>query len=147
LWHPIGHSTNEVLAWRAALERHGIRQPFKQAHREIYVLTDAERTTDVYSNRFAAHVLRQHQVNALATARGWRNKLRMRVDESYPPATRELSAWGLRAEFWIEGLGTDYGVDTNESGAYLRIATDQVRFYRVGAAQNWAHAGGGGYQN
>jgi hypothetical protein len=147
LWHPIGHATADVLAWRATLERHGVRQPFKQAHREIYVLTDAERTTDVYSNRFAAHVLRQHQVNALATARGWRNKLRMMVDDSYPPATRELPAWGLRAEFWIEGIGTDYGADTNESGAYLRIATDQVRFYRTGAAQNWAHAGGGGYHN
>jgi hypothetical protein len=145
LWHPIGHPTNDVLAWRATLERHGIRQPFKQAHREIYLLTDAERTTAVYSNRFAAHVLRQHQLNALANARGWRNKLRMMVDDSYPPATRELPAWGLRAEFWIEGIGTDYGTDTNESGAYLRVATDQVRFYRTGAAHNSAHAGGGGY--
>src|SRR4029453_15307937 len=35
--------------------------------------------------------------------------------------------------------------DTNESGAFLRVLTDQVRFYRVGAAQNLAHASGGGY--
>jgi hypothetical protein len=55
------------------------------------------------------------------------------------------SIWGLRAEYWIEGIGTDYGADTNESGAYLRVVTDQVRFYRMPAAPNSAHAGGGGY--
>jgi hypothetical protein len=65
-----GCSADEVLAWRSCLERHAVRQPFKQAHREVYVLTDAERATRTYSNRFAAHVLRQHQFNALCGARG-----------------------------------------------------------------------------
>ena len=145
LWHPIGRPMDDVLAWRTFLERHQLRQPFKQAHRELYVLTDAERRTNTYSNRFAAHVLRQHQFNALCANRGWKNKLRLMVDDSYTPASRELPQWGLRAEFWIEGIGDGYGTDTNDSGAYLRIATDQVRFYRTGAAQNYAHAGGGGY--
>ncbi|HEX3128330.1 MAG TPA: DUF4132 domain-containing protein, partial [Thermoanaerobaculia bacterium] len=54
LWHPLGSSPEQVLAWRRALEDWGIVQPFKQAHREIYVLTDAERQTATYSNRFAA---------------------------------------------------------------------------------------------
>ena len=36
---------DEVLAWREWLERHEVRQPFKQAHREVYLLTDAERRT------------------------------------------------------------------------------------------------------
>jgi hypothetical protein len=145
LWHPIGREVTETLAWRAFLEQHAIRQPFKQAHREVYLLTDAERRTGTYSNRFAGHVLRQHQFNALCAARGWRNKLRLLVDDSYPPARRDLPHWGLRAEYWIEGIGDDYGRDTNESGAFLRIATDQVRFYRIGAVENSAHAGGGGY--
>jgi hypothetical protein len=145
LWHPIARSVDEVSAWRGCLERHEIRQPFKQAHREVYVLTDAERATRTYSNRFASHVLRQHQFNALCANRGWRNKLRLMVDDSYPPAFRELPAWGLRAEFWIEGIGDDYGTDTADSGAYLRVASDQVRFYRTEAAHNDAHAGGGGY--
>src|SRR5262249_46965382 len=61
LWHPIMSTADEVLAWRLWLERHTVTQPFKQAHREIYVLTDAERATDTYSERFAQHVLRQHQ--------------------------------------------------------------------------------------
>jgi hypothetical protein len=47
--------------WRDWLERHGVTQPCKQAHREVYLLTDAECTTGTYSNRFAAHVPRQHQ--------------------------------------------------------------------------------------
>jgi hypothetical protein len=145
LWHPIDRATDEVLAWRAWLVRHEVRQPFKQAHRELYPLTDAERRTATYSNRFAAHVLRQHQFNALCAARGWKNKLRLMVDDSYPPASRDLPQWGRRAEYWIEGIGDEYGVDTNDSGAYLRVATDQVRFYRTAAAPNFAHAGGGGY--
>ena len=145
LWHPIGRPVDDVLAWRRWIEVHEIRQPFKQAHREVYLLTDAERRTETYSNRFAAHVLRQHQYNALCAARGWNNKLRMMVDDTYPPTYRELTHWGLRAEYWVEGAGTDYGTDTNESGAYLRVVTDQVRFYRLDAAQNAAHAGGGGY--
>ncbi|WP_422733278.1 DUF4132 domain-containing protein [Micromonospora sp. WMMD558] len=146
LWHPIGRDVAEVLAWRAWLERHGVVQPFKQAHREVYLLTAAEERTGVYSNRFAAHVLRQHQFHALAAVRGWRNRLRLMVDDDYPPATRELPEWGLRAEFWVEGAGDDYGVDTSESGAYLRVVTDQVRFYPVHAPENLAHAGGGGYE-
>jgi hypothetical protein len=145
LWHPVASNVEQITAWRRRLEELEITQPFKQAHRELYLLTDAERNTHTYSNRFAAHVLRQHQFNALCAARGWRNKLRLMVDDAYPPATRDLPQWGLRAEFWIEGIGQDYGTETNESGVYLRLSTDQVRFYRTEAARNLAHAGGGGY--
>jgi hypothetical protein len=145
LWHPIGRPTTEVLAWREWLERHQIRQPFKQAHREVYVLTDAERNTRVYSNRFAAHIVKQHQYNALCGIRGWKNQLRLMVDSSYPPTTRDLPPWGLRAEFWVEGAGDQYGTDTNETGTYLYLATDQVRFYPQGAPEVYAHASGGGY--
>ncbi|MFL5243736.1 MAG: hypothetical protein ACJ8FY_16660 [Gemmataceae bacterium] len=67
------------------------------------------------------------------------------VDDVFPPASKDLPKWGLRAEFWVEGIGQDYGTDTNESSAFLRLATDQVRFYRTEAARNLAHAGGGGY--
>ncbi len=146
LWHPIGRAIDDVLAWRDWLERREVVQPFKQAHREIYLLTDAEIRTGTYSNRFAAHVLKQHQFNALCAARGWKNKLRLMVDDSYPPATRTLSAWGLRAEFWIEGAGDEHGRDTNDSGVFLYLATDQVRFYSVESPQLRAHASGGGYE-
>lgn len=145
LWHPLDGTTEEILDWREWLVAHEIQQPFKQAYREIYLLTDAERATRVYSNRFAAHIIRQHQFNALCAARGWKNQLRLMVDDSYPPAQRLLPAWGLRAEYWVEGAGDEYGQDTNETGTYLYLTTDQVRFYPLDAAQHYAHAGGGGY--
>jgi hypothetical protein len=147
LWHPAGRTADEITDWRQRLEELKIVQPFKQAYREIYLLTDAERNTRTYSNRFAAHVIKQHQFNALCAARGWKNKLRLMVDDSYPPASKELPEWGLRAEFWIEGIGDDYGTDTNDAGTYLRLSTDQVRFYQLHAAINYAHAGGGGYES
>ncbi|MBL8182821.1 MAG: DUF4132 domain-containing protein [Blastocatellia bacterium] len=145
LWHPLDESTDGVLKWRDLLDRYAIRQPFKQAHREIYLLTDAERNTNVYSNRYAAHILKQHQFNALCAARRWKNSLRLMVDDEYPPAMRALPKWDLRAEFWIEGVGAEYGQDTNEAGTYLYLASDQVRFYPQTARPNAAHAGGGGY--
>ena len=144
-WHPVFCQADEVRAWRNWFEQHQVKQPFKQAHREIYLLTDAERQTQVYSNRFASHILRQHQFNALAAERGWRNQLRLMVDDSYEPASLELPHWNLRAEFWIEGAGDDYQIDTNEVGTYLRLATDQVRFYQMNTSRHLAHAGGGGY--
>jgi hypothetical protein len=147
LWHPMSRSSDEVLAWREFIQKHEIRQPFKQAYREVYPLTEAERRTHTYSNRFASHIIRQHQFNALCLARGWKNKLRLMVDDSYPPASKFLPQWNLRAEYWIEGIGDDYGQDTNESGTYLRLSTDQVRFYRIDASENHAHAGGGGYSS
>ncbi|MGW0709331.1 DUF4132 domain-containing protein [Streptomyces sp. NPDC002643] len=145
LWHPVGRDPSEVVAWRDWLERHGITQPFKQAHREVYLLTDAERATGTYSNRFAAHILRQHQFNSLAAIRGWRNRLRLSVDDVAPPATRELPRWGLRAEYWIEGDGHEFGEDLTDSGSFLRLRTDQVRFYPIEAPENQAPCWGGAY--
>jgi hypothetical protein len=146
LWHPIGSPLDLVLAWRNWLDIHRVRQPFKQAHREIYVLTEAERLTRVYSNRFAAHILRQHQYHALCAARAWKDPLRLMVDSDFPPSSRSLPAWGLRAEFWVEGAGETFGLDTNATGTYLHLVTDQVRFYPIQAQQHEAHARGGGYR-
>ena len=71
--------------------------------------------------------------------------MRLLVDAEYPPASRWLPNWNLRAEFWIEGIGDDHGTDTNDTGVYHRVSTDQVRFYPLDASQAAAHAGGGGY--
>jgi hypothetical protein len=145
LWHPIGLPMDDVLSWRGFLERHEIRQPFKQAHREVYPLTDAERRTGTYSNRFAAHVLRQHQFHALCAVRGWKDQLRLMVDATVPPPTKRLPQWGLRAEFWVEGAGDQPGTDTTDTGTFLYLTTDQVRFYAIDAPQREVHVMGGGY--
>src|SRR5262249_42759766 len=89
LWHPLSASVDQVQAWRIWLEAHHVSQPFKQAHREIYVLTPAERQTETYSNRFAAHIIRQHQFLALCHERGWRYQLQGGWDSANIP-TLEL---------------------------------------------------------
>jgi hypothetical protein len=147
LWHPIVANAEDVRRWRAWLAAHGVTQPFKQAHREIYPLTPAEQTTRVYSNRFAAHVLKQHQFHALAQGRGWKDALRLMVDDEVEAPSLDIPAFGLRAEFWVEGAGTEYGTDTNETGTYLRLVTDQVRFYRAGTPVSHGHVMGGGFRS
>jgi hypothetical protein len=124
-WHPAMQSTGDVLAWRNRLESLGVTQPFKQAHREIYLLTDAERQTDTYSNRFAAHVLRQHQFATLCQQRGWTYRLQGGFDSHNTP-TLDLPRWNLQAEYWVESPGNVE--DLSDSGIYLHVATDQVRF-------------------
>lgn len=124
LWHPIESSPETVLQWRVWLETHGIVQPFKQGHREIYILTDAERNTHTYSNRFAAHILRQHQFAALCRQRGWKYHLMGQWDSHNIPA-RDLSRWNLSVEFWVEESNN---TPISDSYVYLYISTDQVRF-------------------
>src|SRR5262249_12028183 len=41
LWHPINSDLKAVVSWRNWLDEHEVTQPFNQAYREIYVLTDA----------------------------------------------------------------------------------------------------------
>ena len=47
LWHPLGAPPADVLRWRQSLEAHGIVQPFKQAHGEVYLLVFSEIMRDV----------------------------------------------------------------------------------------------------
>jgi hypothetical protein len=126
LWHPIGFPSETIVAWRRWLEDHQICQPFKQAHREVYILTDAELATSTYSNRFAAHILGQHQFVALATQRAWKYTFMGGFDAQSTP-TLELPAWNLVAEFWVDPTG-----ELADSGVSRYLATDQVRFLRDG---------------
>ena len=129
LWHPIGRPVAHVLAWRKRLADLGIVQPFKQAHREVYYVTDAERTTGVYSNRFAGHILRQHQMMTLARLNNWNVTHRIWADvRNDEPTHLVIPAWNIVAELWTEGAGGD-DPQVSDSQAYLFISTDQVRFY------------------
>lgn len=123
LWHPIDSTTAEVLAWRLWLEDRSIGQPFKQAHREIYLLTDAERVTNNYSNRFAAHIIRQHQFASLCQQRGWNFSLIGGFDSHSIPMC-DLPYWDLQIEFWVD-IAIE---DLSDSYIYLYLSTDQVRF-------------------
>jgi len=135
LWHPLYGDLTEVKAWRDWLEARELSQPFKQAHREIYLLTEAERTTGTYSNRFAAHLIKQHQFAMLCHQRGWRYTLQGDWDSANTP-TIDLPQWDLRAEFWVEGVAEAGNLlergDITHHGVYVYLSTDQVRFYRAG---------------
>jgi hypothetical protein len=102
-----------------------LSQPFKQAFREIYLLTPAEEETRLYSNRFAAHVLRYQQTFALMKERRWGTSYLGGWDGGYHgEAKRDFPGHGLRAVFFH-----DHADDTGDRVAYC--TTDQVRFQRI----------------
>jgi Domain of unknown function (DUF4132) len=129
LWHPIHAAPADVLAWRKRIIALGLTQPFKQVYREVYLVTDAERRTELYSNRFAAHILRQSQFRALGKAREWSVPLEGAWDPGHAgPAHRKLPSHGLRAEFLTGGVDGDLGGDGGTYGAYALVASDRIRF-------------------
>ena len=128
LWHPM-HSVDEVAQWRKRLIDLQLTQPFKQAHREVYVLADAERASVHYSNRFAGHIIRQSQFRALAGHRGWSTRLIGPWDGGDSTKTTRPLANGIRAEFWLGAANTDDANSVGETGWHY-LSTDQVRFYR-----------------
>jgi hypothetical protein len=121
------HTADDIRAWRTFLEVNHIRQPFKQAHRELYLLTDAELQTGTYSNRFAGHIIRQHQFLALCHDRGWKALLQGSWDPGTDPTpTLDLPRHNLHAQFYVEATP---GAGLELTGAAY-LSTDQVRFYR-----------------
>ncbi|MGW2524495.1 DUF4132 domain-containing protein [Streptomyces sp. NPDC001617] len=132
LWHPLRSEPDTVRAWRDLLIERRIRQPFKQAFREIYLLTPAEEQTRVYSNRFAAHLVHYRKMFALFRARGWKSDLLGPWDGGDgDEAERTLGAGEWRVRFfhtWADWAGDDE-----------LASTDQVRFaHRVEGA--WREA-------
>jgi len=131
LWHPVQGDVDEVRAWREFFLDKNIAQPLKQAFREVYLLTDAEINTRTYSNRMAAHILKQHQFNSLAKTRGWKYSLLGAYDDGRDNeiASIKLPDYGLRAEYWVNEVNADNAM--NDTGIWLYIATDQVRFVKM----------------
>jgi hypothetical protein len=128
LWHPARAATAEVQGWRDRLVSDDLIQPFKQAYREIYVLTPAEQATRLYSNRFAAHILRYQQTFALMKQRNWTTNFLGPHDGGYNGrARREFADAGLTAAF------DHYPVDMDRGDIYVDLcSTDRVFFFRTG---------------
>lgn len=134
LWHPIRATTEEILAWREFVTGRWLRQPFKQAFREIYLLTPAELETVTYSNRFAAHIVRYPQLYALFKTRGWQANFLGRHDGGYQGEARGTFAEGeWRARFYHDSADEDFDYRPDYA------ATDQVRFERR-AGRAWHQA-------
>lgn len=132
LWHPLDSDPALRDAWRLRLMAKGIVQPFRQVWRETYALTEAERETATYSNRFAGHVLRQHQLMALAHANDWKATHRTGFDTpDDEPLHIRLPDVGLQAEYWTGAAGVDG--PTTDHGAYLYLVTDRLKFHALDA--------------
>ena len=139
LWHPLSSDEAEVQQWRERIFAAGVRQPFRQAFREFYQVTDDERQTRGYSNRFAGVLMRQHQFASLCRERGWNYRLMGSGFDGGNVPNRKIDPWKMHVEFYVDlppdrdpallqsGLGEQSG-----SGINLFISSDQVRFYREG---------------
>lgn len=106
LWHPLTAPPEQVAAWRETLAECEIQQPFKQAYREVYPLTPAERDSGFISLRFAGHVARNKQLYALLKDRGWQTPLLGPWDGGdQADARRSFGDWRitLSLEFLAEG--------------------------------------------
>lgn len=122
LWHPIDSIIDEVLQLRKRIENLEIVQPFKQAHREVYILTDAERKAAMNSSRFSNHILNGPQFLDLCKTRNWKcarykNYANVEFDGSNISASLQL----------------DWEIDLNEGCPSYRtpnyVVTNQVTFF------------------
>lgn len=137
LWHPLSTDASELQRWRDLIFKYGIRQPFKQAFREFYEVTDSERETRLYSNRFAGVLMRQHQFASLCREREWDYRLMGAHFDGFNVPTKKLESWKMHAEFYVD-LPSDRQPSLRDSalgeesaaGINMFIGADQVRFYR-----------------
>ncbi|NQX86229.1 MAG: DUF4132 domain-containing protein [Flavobacteriaceae bacterium] len=128
LWHPVNATEDTIIAWREKIMDLEWKQLLKQGFREIYVLTDAEINTVNYSNRMAAHILKQHQFKALASIRGWKYSLMGAYDDGMDNTICEkyLPEYKIKAEYWIDEINDDEAF--NDAGIWFYVSTDQVKF-------------------
>ncbi|MFG2073137.1 DUF4132 domain-containing protein [Nonomuraea maritima] len=119
LWHPARASVDEVHAWRELVHDKELRQPFKQAFREVYLLTPAEEAAGFDSARFAGHIVDYHRLYALFKQRGWQAGYLGHWDGGYDGAARRVMAGGRwRASFFHDLVEEGYA------------STDRVHFHR-----------------
>ena len=123
LWHPIRAGVDEIRSWRELLIQREIRQPFKQAFREIHLLTPAEVQTQRYSNRFAAHIVAYRRFFAMLRERGWGSTMLGGWDGGESSQGYGEFAGGQ----WRAGFRHEY---VHPVGEVQYASTDQVRFER-----------------
>lgn len=70
--HPVDLDARRLLSsWQRQVVRRRIVQPFKQAFRELYVVTPAELETRTFSRRYGGQVVASKQAARLLQAKGW----------------------------------------------------------------------------
>ena len=124
LWHPAKASREEVLAWRRHLQSANLSQPFQQAHRQTFAMTDSDRRTRTYTNRFAAQILRQNRLYEVCRQNGWTYALQG-LRDSFNVPTLNLEGWSISAELWVEPVDAE---SQGEQTSFPFLTTDQVCF-------------------
>lgn len=126
LWHPLESAESERQQWQRWLIDQSVTQPFRQAHRELYPLSRAERRTGHFSERFTAQVLRQHQLAALCKQRGWRYQFQGPHFGGRAIPLLPLPGWGLRAELQVSPVEHQRAVA--QSGVSLYVVAQRLSF-------------------
>jgi hypothetical protein len=122
LWHPLGVPMDDVLAWRTWIKRHKVKQPFPQAEREVYILTEAERNTETYSNRFAGHIFRKRDLQKACKKLRWQRVSLYNADGQISLLLPDVR---FKASYWLDG------VEVERRGNGGVFTSDQVRFYQL----------------
>jgi hypothetical protein len=98
-WHLM--AAGVLGGWQREVVRRHLRQPVRQAFRELYVLTPAELTTEMFTARFAGHRVSGPVAAKLLAARGWR----VHGSEYDVDAERACPGAGLHAVLHFEEAG------------------------------------------
>ncbi|CDF96329.1 MULTISPECIES: DUF4132 domain-containing protein [unclassified Pseudomonas] len=115
--HPFHlFAAGQLSAWQKEVVSHRRVQPFKQAFRELYLLTPAERSTRLWSNRFVGHRLKGKVAARLLQVRNWSTSS---VDDIY----YESKEHGIYATFNF--LDTGHYLSETEHFTF-----DTIAFYR-----------------
>lgn len=108
----LGVNRGTVRKWRARFLVRRLDGLGDEVYREVYLLTPAERQTRLYSNRFAADILRYRQTYALMKERHWTTNFLGPHDGGYDGhARREFSDADLTAvsDHYAIDPGDHYG--------------------------------------
>ncbi|MCK2215626.1 DUF4132 domain-containing protein [Actinomadura sp. ATCC 31491] len=101
-----------------------LRQPFKQAFREVYLITPAEAAARVRSSRFAGHIVAHARLFALLKERAWQTTWLGGFDGGHAAeARKELAEGAWRVRFRYDNA-------TPGGREATLAATGQVRFDR-----------------
>jgi hypothetical protein len=100
----IAHSyhifrSGTLAEWQREIVHRRIVQPFKQAFRELYLITPAERETRIFSNRFAGLILESRVAGSVFHVRAWL------LEGEYPVPTKPFPTKGLEACFVFPDAG------------------------------------------
>ncbi|TKJ61245.1 DUF4132 domain-containing protein [Pseudomonas sp. CFBP13506] len=115
--HPFHLFTaGQLSAWQKEVITHRRVQPFKQAFRELYLLTPAERDSGLWTHRFAGHRLKSKVAARLLQVRNWSTSS---VEDIY----YESKEHGIYALFNF--LDTGHYLSETE-----HVTFDTIAFYR-----------------